>query len=283
MRWAVDWTACFVLLVLYRGILHNSKDGFRQQFSLDDVNIQHPHAKVQHVPESLLAQLAVAMPLIAVTALSLLMKKRWARLNTGWLGFAMTIVITGCITELGKSIVGRPRPDLLARCDPMHGSIPTSSTHYKSSLVDYTICRTPISTHTLTDGFKSFPSGHSSIAFAGLTFLAWYMHGCSNAIVRKFARPHEDDEYNAPTEQPVCLEEGQTLPPTMVANEPPQFLVVSSLLMPLLPILLAAYIALSRLMDYRHHPTDVLAGSILGATTATIVYHIYHHSRTIKA
>lgn len=35
-------------------------------------------------------------------------------------------------------------------------------------------------------------------------------------------------------------------------------------------VLMAAFCALSRVSDYKHHWSDVLAGTILGITTATI-------------
>ena len=82
-----------------------------------------------------------------------------------------------------------------------------------------------------------------------------------------------------PDEEPIRLEEGLD----REAEEVPQHLVLSSLVLPLVPVILAAYISVSRLMDYRHHPTDILAGTILGASVATAVYHVYHKSHTIKA
>lgn len=273
-RWFIDWAACTLMLLLYRGILHHRSDGFHQQFTLNDPSIQHPHTDNQRVPEHLLTLLSVVLPISCIIFCSMLLKQRWARLNMGLLGFAMTIVITGCITELGKNLVGRPRPDFLARCKPTQSSIQSSK--YHSLLVDYTICSTPITSHTLADGFKSFPSGHSSMAFSGLTFLAWYIRGFFTAIMRKLTCVVYEQ---VPDEEPIRLEEGLD----REAEEVPQHLVLSSLVLPLVPVILAAYISVSRLMDYRHHPTDILAGTILGASVATAVYHVYHKSHTIKA
>lgn len=44
-----------------------------------------------------------------------------------------------------------------------------------------------------------------------------------------------------------------------------------------LPMLAAAYIALSRTQDYRHHFKDVFLGLLLGAGTARLVYEKYFH------
>ena len=77
------------------------------------------------------------------------------------------------------------------------------------------------------------------------------------------------------------MEEG--LPADRVHSEPPLSLSLTSLIIPLMPVMLAAYISISRLMDYRHHPTDVLAGAILGTTIGTTVYFVYHRpSNSLK-
>ena len=68
--------------------------------------------------------------------------------------------------------VGRPRPDLIARCMAPLGS--TDHLQYGLSTVE--IC-TNTNIFQLNDGFKSFPSGHSSLSFAGLGFLSLYLAG----------------------------------------------------------------------------------------------------------
>ena len=63
-----------------------------------------------------------------------------------------------------KNAVGRPRPDLLARCKPREGT-PVQG------LVGVEVCGEGDG-HLLRDGWRSFPSGHSSLAFCGLGYLA---------------------------------------------------------------------------------------------------------------
>ena len=43
----------------------------------------------------------------------------------------------------------------------------------------------------------------------------------------------------------------------------------------IIPLTGAAAVAISRTMDYRHHPTDVLSGAILGSFFAFASYHLY--------
>lgn len=46
----------------------------------------------------------------------------------------------------------------------------------------------------------------------------------------------------------------------------------------LFPFLIAAGIAISRTMDYRHHATDVLIGGIVGTFVSYITYRLYYPS-----
>lgn len=52
---------------------------------------------------------------------------------------------------------GRPRPDMLSRCQP-----PADAVDPKFGLTSVSICTSDINSHMMIDGFKSFPSGHSS-------------------------------------------------------------------------------------------------------------------------
>lgn len=83
------------------------------------------------------------------------------------LGLAISVVLTTFLTDVVKNAVGRPRPDLIARCKPEEGTP-------EHKLVNVEVC-TETDHHILHDGWRSFPSGHSSLAFSGLGFLALYV------------------------------------------------------------------------------------------------------------
>lgn len=93
--------------------------------------------------------------------------------------------MAGVVTQFTKITVGRPRPgtyallyyltsphslaDIIDRCQPPSGSVdPTFG------LSTEAIC-TQTDLAIVKDGFRSFPSGHSSLSFAGLGFLAFYL------------------------------------------------------------------------------------------------------------
>jgi diacylglycerol diphosphate phosphatase/phosphatidate phosphatase len=89
------------------------------------------------------------------------------------------------------------------------------------------------------DGRKSFPSGHSSFSFACMGFMSLY-------IARK-----------------VNLFQGTK------KGHSWQLCVV------LLPILIAATVAVSRTCDYHHHYEDVIAGSLIGAVISYLAFSLY--------
>lgn len=142
-----------------------------------------------------------------------------------YLSFAISLILTSFLTDLVKNAVGRPRPDLLARCKPSPGTP-------ADTLVTIAVC-TETDHHVLHDGWRSFPSGHSSFSFAGLGFLALFMAGQLHIF-----------RYEAG---------GRDLGRALLC---------------LAPLIGAAMIAISRCEDYRHDVYDVCCGSLLGIVIA---------------
>lgn len=136
------------------------------------------------------------------------------------------------LTDVVKNSVGRPRPDLIARCKPRNGTP-------HNTLVTIGVC-TEKDHHTLHDGWRSFPSGHSSLAFSGLGYLALFFAGQMHVF-----RPRTD---------------------------------LARVLLALAPLVGAALIAISRLEDYRHDVFDVTTGSVLGILIAYFSYRRYYPS-----
>jgi diacylglycerol diphosphate phosphatase/phosphatidate phosphatase len=140
------------------------------------------------------------------------------------------MILTLFITDIIKNAVGRPRPDLIARCKPAPGT----PAH---QLVTWEVC-TETNHHTLHDGWRSFPSGHSSFSFSGLGYLSLWIAGQCHVY-----RPRAD---------------------------------LARVLIALAPLLGAALIAISRCEDYRHDVYDVSVGSVIGMAVAHYTYRRYY-------
>lgn len=89
------------------------------------------------------------------------------------MGLAMALATTFMFSEGIKSLFGKPKPDLLARCqlDPATVERFTVGQGFGSALpewnvlVSWTAC-TQTDEGILANGFRSFPSGHAACRFS---------------------------------------------------------------------------------------------------------------------
>lgn len=74
-----------------------------------------------------------------------------------------------------KWLIGGLRPHFLAACQPniQPGAAP-SGNGFASIMYDRSVCTGD--TKTINDSLESFPSGHSTAAWAGLLYLALYIN-----------------------------------------------------------------------------------------------------------
>ena len=158
------------------------------------------------------------------------LKDRLWEFNCGFLGLLLSQGLAFVITQALKNACGKPRPDIIDRCKPRetHDPLPFG-------LSTYDICTGDAA--LLKDGFRSWPSGHSSSSFAGLFYLSLWLCGKLHVMDNR--------------------------------GEVWKSLVV------MVPILGALLVAVSRIMDARHHPFDVITGSLLGVACASISYRQY--------
>ncbi|KAL2990289.1 hypothetical protein AAZX31_11G190500 [Glycine max] len=146
-------------------------------------------------------------------------------LHLATLGLMFSSLIIGVITDSIKDVVGRPRPNFFQRC--FLDNIPVF--HKGNGDVVCTGIKAVIK-----EGYKSFPSEHTSWSFAGLGFLSWYL----SRKVRVFDRRGN----------------------------------IGKLCLVLLPLLIAALVGITRVDDYWRHWTDVFVGGLIGLTVSSICY-----------
>src|SRR5271154_6842480 len=137
---------------------------FHRLFSLDDLSISYPYAAIQRVPTNWNLVYGGLVPFIVIVLWTLTVRLGMHAAHVSVLGLFISHGLSSFVTDVFKNSVGRPRPDLIARCKPMKETP-------EHILVSIDVC-TETDPHVLQDGWRSFPSGHSSFAFAGLGFLA---------------------------------------------------------------------------------------------------------------
>lgn len=181
-------------------------------------------------------------------------------LHHTWLGLAYSAMASGVFSILSQ-ISGQPRPDFIERCQPDPGAYKDDNIMlYRAGIVDTSVCMTT-DIKLLQSGFMSFPSGHATsklsqlpkysiqywefyvAGFAGLAYLSYFL-----ALRLSIFKP-EPQQYN----------------PSERASIP-----LIRILITILPLILATFESVSRVLDNRHHPFDVIVGSLGGLVCAWI-------------
>jgi len=221
-----DWTiasAAWVIAWIIKGL-----PPFEREFSTDDPLISHKHHKNQ-ISGDMTWSLALFVPMVFFFLFGIL-KGSAIDIHHSFLGLWTARGFNGLITEALKNRVGRLRPDFLSRCKWKN-----SAEACTGKLDD------------ILDGRRSFPSGHSSTVFCGMTFLALWLAATTGAFA--FSRAAQPRSFLGSRLARQCFT--------------------------LSPIAFATWVAVSRLEDYRHHKEDVIVGSLIGIFTALTAYLVY--------
>ncbi|XP_040374237.1 lipid phosphate phosphatase 2 isoform X3 [Rosa chinensis] len=217
-----DWLMLVVLAAIYLGL--NLIEPFHRFVGEDMMtDLKYP-LKGNTVPFWGVPIIAILLPL-AIIVVYYFIRRDVYDLHHAILGLLFSVFITAVLTEAIKDGVGRPRPDFFWRCFPDGKGVFDPVTKNVMCTGEKSVIK---------EGHKSFPSGHASGSFAGLTFIAWYLSG----KVRVFDRKGH----------------------------------VAKLCIVFSPLLLAALVAVSRVDDYWHHWQDVFAGGLLGAIVSSFCY-----------
>lgn len=163
------------------------------------------------------------------------------------------------VTQATKYSVGRLRPDFLPRCNPIP---PENVVIQFGQDTDSLYPCTNTDEDVINEGRLSFPSGHTSLSFNVITYASAYLIWCFHMRrewVPRCKGPR--DEFLSDLKN-----------------------VIAKLWM-LVMLALAWGISMSRIIDNQHHPSDVVAGMVLGVLIAImyIMRAVPRYSRVLTS
>ncbi|KAJ5243872.1 hypothetical protein N7489_003968 [Penicillium chrysogenum] len=287
LSYIIDWIFIIGIALIGYGFYRQSPN--HHPFSLTDPNISYPLTK-ETVSNKTLILVSLFAPAVIVLLLSWLLvpanatsrsnsgspnppaaqyiRRKFWEWNVGWMGLALALASAWTATQGLKTLIGKPRPDLLARCDPDVARVAEftvgglgESVRGAATLVSWEICRVK-SDSLRIDGFASFPSGHSSFSFAGLIYLTLWL--CSKFSVAFPYLPRYPVEDQSHTDDNSSVRKRGAAPPVYL------------MLIAFVPTATAFFISASRWFNYRHHGFDILFGAAIGIFFAYIGFYMYH-------
>ncbi|KAK3804287.1 hypothetical protein RRG08_040794 [Elysia crispata] len=143
------------------------------------------------------------------------------------LGLTLSMYLSATVTNFIKLVVGRPRPDFFERC----------FVNPPEDVDDLAEAKCDKDTETVNQGYKSFPSGHATMAFSGMFYISLYIARSLKIFTQRHSR--------YPSIR-LCVT--------------------------IAPVVFAVLVAASRTADYHHHWQDVLVGSLIGVAFAYMCF-----------
>ncbi|KAH0565233.1 hypothetical protein GP486_001377 [Trichoglossum hirsutum] len=284
----LDWIV--ILATVVAGGVFSRITPNKRPFSPVDASISFPFVHKEKVSTAVLVISAVIGPGIVIFLVCLLFipgptprsskwqlwqRKAW-ELNTGWLGLGLSCAAAFLFTNGSKNLFGKPRPDLLSRCNPDLAKISDyavggfgDKVQEGILLVSAAICKNTDKSR-LNDGFRSFPSGHSSLSWAGLAYLTLFL-SAKFAITIPYLAPRVFGKQIQRSSTADRVFDSDT-PLRSQAAAPPLYLLIIAVI----PIGAATYISSTRYSDFRHHGFDILFGSAIGFVSAWFAFRWYH-------
>lgn len=325
LSYLLDWISIATIAAMGGGLKFVTP--YKRPFSLLDLDISLPLV-TESIKTSTLALAALVAPAVIIVLVVLLfvpgpsflrscqrseaLKLKAWELNQGLAGLALSVATAFFITQGTKNLFGKPRPDMLARCMPDLNNVAAHlvGVNYgqpfspRWALVSATICTNPDEA-TLDDGFRSFPSGHSSFSWGGLLYLSLFLCSKFNITIPSLSlspptetplraksnefemlpvtRPREPAQ-DAPqkfshdstaTQAALLRAQAAHVNPLQMRNyaaSPPNYLIIPAFV----PVAAAIYISSTRYVEFYHFGFDIICGTTIGILAAWASFRWYH-------
>jgi len=194
------------------------------------------------VPIVAAALLAAFVPIFVFLIMQIRVRSFWD-VNNAVIGLLYSLITAAVFQVFLKALIGGLRPHFLAVCKPDMAKVANGSAApglgFTTIMYDRSICTGD--PKEINDSVESFPSGHSTAAFAGFVFLYLYL----NAKLKVWSNYH------------------------------PAFW---KLILTYAPILGATLIAGALTIDEFHNWYDCVAGAIIGTVMAFSAYRMVYAS-----
>ncbi|XP_052848234.1 putative phosphatidate phosphatase [Drosophila gunungcola] len=238
------WAALSVASLL----LHKLVRPFRRGFFCGDESLGYP-LRESTIGHQLVIAIALAVPTAVIAVVELFkqlpgagptresgkrdgcrMGQRLGQLYRQALFYLYGLAMVTFTTMLSKLCIGRLRPHFYAVCQPMlpDGSGCQDGQNLGRYIDSFTCSNANMSDFQFRQLNQSFPSGHASLAMYAMLYLAIYLQAALSTSLSKLLKH----------------------------------------LLQFLFVMFGWYVSLTRITDYHHHWSDVLAGAALGVVFA---------------
>lgn len=210
------------------------------EFLLDDISLMNSYKgeELTAIPIPILVLISLGIPIIIIVSLSAF-RKSLSLQRRLWDIFCGLLSLCGSqVTQLTITILLKNICGL-PRPDLISRCLPSVSVLPFGQLATIEIC-TNDDLPLLMDGFRSFPSGHLLTVFCAMVLVSLNICGKLQVFDRRGISSH--------------------------------------VILVILPLLLACFVACTRISDNRHFLRDVIGGSIIGSTVAIFFYYQYFPS-----
>jgi len=184
------------------------------------------------------ALISALIPMGVVLVFQLRVRSFWDA-NNGILGVLYSLISAAVFQVFLKWLIGGLRPHFLAVCKPQVQDQDAKGNGFRQIMYDRKVCTGD--KKQINDSLESFPSGHSTAAFAGFVFLYLYL----NAKLKLFSNHHP---------------------------------ALWKLIAVYAPLLGATLIAGTLTVDEFHNWYDCVAGALIGAMMAFSSYRMVYAS-----